>query len=70
MKLIRGNVSLFSHLVLRGLPVGPWPSRPAQAAVGLRGWMVALREPSLGKSVEEQGFWGWQAETKALLRRV
>lgn len=53
MKLIRGNVSLFSHLVLGALPVAPCPSCPAQAAAGLRGWMVALGEPCLGKIVEE-----------------
>lgn len=59
MKLIHGNVSLFSHLELGDLP----------AAAGC-GWAVALGEPSLGKSGEEQGFWGWQAESKGLLGHV
>lgn len=62
MKLIHGNVSLFSHF--GGLPVASGPSHPAQAAAELRGWMGALGEPSLGKSGEEQGFWGRQAESK------
>lgn len=34
MKLIHGNVSLFSHLVLGGLPAAPCPSRPARGLDG------------------------------------
>lgn len=60
MKLIHGNVSLFSHLLLgagRLLPVTPIQPRLSS---GLGG---ALREPSWGRSVEE---WGYKREKRAV----
>lgn len=51
MKLIHGNVSLFSHLLLgAGLLL---PVTPVQPGLWL---VVPLREPSLGRNIEDGGF--------------
>lgn len=64
MKLIRGNVSLFSHLVLGACLLLPAPlAQP-------RGWMMALGEPRLGKNVKERAFRGWQAKSEGLLKHI